>query len=141
MPYHPFFPPENSIPQYAFAFPFQFIIPERCANVNENLPILCKQLPPSFNVGNSYSRGWTPHPRPEVSITYRLYCAVTLYNVNGSTGKDQVTIEAEKDIRFLPHKESQPPSFVPRYSEELILELERPISFLGTPPRKTERYH
>ena len=122
MPYHLIKSLENSDPHCTFTSPFQFILPDSVANASAILPSSCHRLPPSFDVNNAYSKGWTPYQPPTASITYLLHCVVGLE----TTGGEEV-VEAYEEIKFLPYGELQPPLFMPSFPGEFALDCEKPV--------------
>jgi hypothetical protein len=112
-------------PRRTYSFPFQFIMPE--ASGNEELPILCQRLPPSFNRQNSYFDKFELVPRPEATVTYFLRAIVTFRTSDGLGVGNPVTAEAKKDIDFVPYTEVQPPTHISSFPGEFITRVERQL--------------
>jgi hypothetical protein len=112
-------------PRRTYSFPFQFIMPE--ASGNEELPIHCQRLPPSFNRQNSYFDKFDLVPRPEAAVTYFLRAIVTFRKSDGLGVGNPVTAEAKKDIDFLPYTEVQPPTHILSFPGEFITRVERQL--------------
>lgn len=127
MPYHVTTPQEKR-PQSSSVIPFKFIIPSLNPKaVNRDQPVRCQNLPPSFNHGNSYPSRWSPRTRPQCSIVYKLHCRAALSMANTSGVSQEVTLEAEKEIEFLPYAEPEPPTIISSSQGEFITEIERPV--------------
>ncbi|KAH7124968.1 hypothetical protein B0J13DRAFT_150485 [Dactylonectria estremocensis] len=122
---YPIYDVEALGPRRTYRFPFRFIMPE--ASGNEDLPILCQRLPPSFNRQNSYFDKWDLVPRPEAAITYFLRTIVTFRKSNGLEVSNSVTAEEKKDIDFLPYTEVQPPTHILSFPGEFITRVERQL--------------
>lgn len=110
-------------PRRTYSFPFQFIMPE--ASGNEELPILCQYLPPSFNRQNSYFDKWDVVPRPGAAITYFLRTVVTFRKSDRLGVGNPVRAVAKKVIDFLPYTEVQPPTYILSFPGEFIIRVER----------------
>lgn len=94
---------------------------------NEELPILCQRLPPSFNGRNSYFDKFDLVPRPGATITYFLRTIIAFQKSDGLGVSNSVTAVAEKNIDFLPYTEVQPPTHVLSFPGEFITRVERQL--------------
>lgn len=113
-----------------YSCPFFFIVPLGTEYPNHDKPLLCRVLPPSFEISDPHSES--------LSVTYELHTVVHYHEAHAIDGGTPGKTEMTRVIKFLPFSEVGPPTHIASFPGEFNIEVTSSIrkhtlaSHLGT---------
>ncbi|OCK73309.1 hypothetical protein K432DRAFT_410795 [Lepidopterella palustris CBS 459.81] len=110
-----------------YSFPFAFVLPRGTEYPDQEKPLVCQILPPSFNTGQSYSSQWGPTSPPLLSVTYMLHAIVRYRAEHAGDRAEPRSAEVTRIIDFLPYSDVQPPTPTDSFPDEFVLSATTPI--------------